>query len=60
MHLPGIFDRDQRIVFLIAVTDCSRTESVSSIGGDLISTAIAETYYPEANRGPGAFAGTFL
>lgn len=32
----------------------------SSIGGDLISTAIAETYYPESNRGPGAFAGTFL
>jgi hypothetical protein len=37
-----------------------RQPNVSSIGGDLISTAIAETYYPEANRGPGAFAGTFL
>jgi hypothetical protein len=32
----------------------------SSIGGDLISSAISETYYPESNRGPGAYAGTFL
>jgi len=32
----------------------------SSMGGDLISTAISQTYYPESNRGPGAFAGTFL
>ena len=32
----------------------------SSMGGDLISTAIAETYYPVSNRGAGAFAGTFL
>ena len=32
----------------------------SSVGGDLISTAIAETYYPVSNRGAGAFAGTFL
>ena len=32
----------------------------SSMGGDLISTAVSETYYPESNRGLGAFAGTFL
>jgi Carboxypeptidase regulatory-like domain len=37
-----------------------RQPNFSSIGGDLISTAIAETYYPESNRGAGAFAGTFL
>ena len=37
-----------------------RQPNFSSIGGDLISTAISETYYPESNRGAGAFVSTFL
>jgi hypothetical protein len=32
----------------------------SGIGGDLISTAISQTYHPEPNRGLGAFTGMFL
>jgi Carboxypeptidase regulatory-like domain len=31
----------------------------SSLGGYLASGAIAETYYPESNRGPGLVFGTF-
>ena len=46
--------------FVCRSDDGRRQPNFSSIGGDLISTAIAETYYPESNRGPGAFAGTFL
>jgi hypothetical protein len=37
-----------------------REPNFSSVGGDLISTAISETYYPQSNRGPGSFAGSFL
>jgi hypothetical protein len=32
----------------------------SSVGGFLISGAIAQTYYPESNRGPGLVFGTTL
>jgi hypothetical protein len=32
----------------------------SSLGGDLASTAISETYYPASNRGPGLVFGNFL
>lgn len=32
----------------------------SSLGGDLASTAISETYYPASNRGPGLIFGNFL
>ena len=31
----------------------------SSLGGDLASSALAETYYPESNRGPGLVFGNF-
>lgn len=31
----------------------------STIGGDLISSALSNTYYPESNRGPGLVFGTF-
>jgi hypothetical protein len=42
-------------------SDHGRQEpNFSSIGGDLISTAISETYYPASDRRPGAFASTFL
>jgi len=37
-----------------------KLQSLASVGGDLISTAISETYYPQSNRGPGSFAGSFL
>jgi hypothetical protein len=33
--------------------------NVSSLGGYLASGAIANTYYPESNRGPGLVFGTF-
>jgi hypothetical protein len=32
----------------------------SSLGGNLASTAISETYYPASNRGPGLVLGNFL
>jgi hypothetical protein len=32
----------------------------SSVGGFLISGSIAQTYYPESNRGPGLVFGTTL
>jgi hypothetical protein len=32
----------------------------SSVGGDLISSAISESYYPQSNRGPGFLISTFL
>ena len=31
----------------------------SSLGGDLASSALAETYYPNSNRGPGLVFGNF-
>lgn len=31
----------------------------SSLGGDLASTAVSETYYPASNRGPGLVFGNF-
>ena len=32
----------------------------STIGGDLVSAALANAYYPESNRGPGLFLGNFF
>src|SRR5262249_38128322 len=31
----------------------------SSVGGDLASTALSNTYYPQSNRGPGLVFGNF-
>lgn len=32
----------------------------STMGGDLASAALANTYYPDSNRGPGLFLGNFF
>jgi Carboxypeptidase regulatory-like domain len=37
-----------------------RQPNYSSLGGNLASTAISETYYPDSNRGPGLIIGDFL
>jgi hypothetical protein len=40
--------------------DNGRTQiNFSSLGGDLASSALAETYYPESNRGPRLVFGSF-
>ena len=36
-----------------------RQINFSSLGGDLASSALAETYYPHSNRGPGLVFGNF-
>jgi hypothetical protein len=36
-----------------------REINVSSMGGDLISAALSNTYYPDSNRGPGLVFGGF-
>jgi hypothetical protein len=33
--------------------------NISSMGGDLISAALSNTYYPDSNRGPGLVFGGF-
>lgn len=33
--------------------------NISSMGGDLISSALSNTYYPDSNRGPGLVFGGF-
>jgi hypothetical protein len=33
--------------------------NISSLGGDLISSALSNTYYPDSNRGPGLVFGGF-
>jgi hypothetical protein len=33
--------------------------NVSSLGGNLVSSALTETYYPDSNRGPGIVFGNF-
>ena len=44
----------------IARGDNGRTEiNFSSLGGSLASSALAETYYPDSNRGPGLVFGNF-
>ena len=44
----------------IARGDNGRREiNISSMGGDLISSALANTYYPDSNRGPGLVFGGF-
>ena len=44
----------------IARGDNGRAQiNFSSLGGDLASSALAETYYPESNRGPGLVFGNF-
>jgi hypothetical protein len=37
-----------------------RQPNYSTIGGDLASAAISNTYYPESNRGAGLVFGNFL
>jgi hypothetical protein len=40
--------------------DNGRTQlNLSSLGGDLASSALAETYYPDSNRGPRLVLGSF-
>ena len=36
-----------------------RQINFSSLGGDLASSALAQTYYPDSNRGPGLVFGNF-
>ena len=36
-----------------------RQINISSMGGDLISAALSNTYYPDSNRGPGLVFGGF-
>ena len=36
-----------------------RQINFSSLGGDLASSALAQTYYPDSNRGPGMMFGNF-
>jgi hypothetical protein len=44
----------------IARGDNGRREiNISSMGGDLISSALSNTYYPSSNRGPGLVFGGF-
>lgn len=44
----------------IARGDNGRSQmNFSSLGGDLASSALAETYYPNSNRGPGLVFGNF-
>lgn len=44
----------------IARGDNGRSQiNFSSLGGDLASSALSETYYPESNRGPGLVFGNF-
>ena len=45
----------------IARGDNGRREiNISSMGGDLISSALANTYYPDSNRGASLVFGSFL
>ncbi len=37
-----------------------REINISSMGGDLISSALSNTYYPDSNRGPSLVFGGFL
>lgn len=61
----GTGSRRSRIVHAVSAPFITRGDdggsqvNYSSIGGDLASSALSMTYYPDSNRGPGRMFGNF-